>query len=396
MVISISEALRYVVASTAILVGLYASFLGLLTRLWFQAHVVYLHKIQMTWFKELNTPEAFGFLHNQVTPFSIPTQDGGSLFAWHILPVELYHRHEAALSAEPAGFVSEVASRLSFKLLRDDPEAKLVIHMHGAAGTVGSGYRVPNYRALSAGDTTRIHVLTFDYRGFGRSSGTPSESVLRADGISVANWAMKTAGILSSRILFYSQSLGTAVMLATLQHFIAQDPPVAFAGAILTAPFADAATVAATYRVAGTVPILSPLAKSPRTFGYLSSFMKDKRPSRDRIASYIGMCASKNRKYNLILIHAKDDYDIPWQHTEMIFQHAVKATLPRNFSRHDLEEQISKARTDLGAAGSVVNWRTKNGVIRKHILETGLHDVVMGYPVVSISVMRILEAMKPP
>lgn len=35
--------------------------------------------------------------------------------------------------------------------------------MHGAGGTVGSGYRVLNYRALSAGHPLKVHVLTFDY-----------------------------------------------------------------------------------------------------------------------------------------------------------------------------------------------------------------------------------------
>ena len=83
------------------------------------------------------------------------------------LPVELYRKHELDLVAEPIGFVSDITSRLAFKLLRDDPDARLILHMHGAAGTVGSGYRVPNYRALSAGQPGKIHVLTFDYRVLG-------------------------------------------------------------------------------------------------------------------------------------------------------------------------------------------------------------------------------------
>lgn len=139
---------KYAAIVVAVLIGLYATLLALLTTSTFQSHVVYLNAIQMTWFKDLNVPELFGFLKNQVTPFSIKTSDGKRLYAWNILPVELYRKHELRLVTEPIGFVSDIRSRLAFKLLRNGPEARLVLHMHGAGGTVGSGYRVPNYRAL--------------------------------------------------------------------------------------------------------------------------------------------------------------------------------------------------------------------------------------------------------
>jgi abhydrolase domain-containing protein 12 len=138
------------------------------------------------------------------------------------LPVELYRQHEADLIAEPSGFVSDFTSRLAFKLLRDDPESRLVLHFHGAAGTVGSAYRVPNYRALSAGQPGKIHVLTFDYRGFGRSSGTPSECGIISDALAVVDWATKVAGIPPSRILIFGQSLGIAIS----EHFALQSPPI--------------------------------------------------------------------------------------------------------------------------------------------------------------------------
>jgi abhydrolase domain-containing protein 12 len=88
--------------------------LGLLTRSTFQSRVVYLHAIQMTWFKDLNVPETFGFLRNQVTLFLIKTSDGERLYAWHILLVELYRKHELPLVAELASFVSNITSRLAF------------------------------------------------------------------------------------------------------------------------------------------------------------------------------------------------------------------------------------------------------------------------------------------
>ena len=386
---------KYASISAAVLVGLYAGLLGLLTTSFFQAHVVYLHKIQMTWFKDLNVPENFGFLRSQTTPFTIKSSTGGPLYAWHILPVELYRQHEAALIAEPSGFATDISSRFTFKLLRDDPDARLIIHMHGAAGTVGSGYRVPNYRALSAGQPKKIHVLTFDYRGFGRSPGTPSERGLCLDAISVVEWAMHVVGIPPSRILIFSQSLGTAVNLAVSEHFALQYPPIVFAGGILVAPFVDVPTLVATYRVAGTIPILSPLARFPLLFNYLSTFIKEKWLSKDRIAGYIRANEANEEKYQLTLIHAEDDYDIPSHHSEVVYWHAVNATVPRGITYEEFNEVRQKSRTDLGAAGSVMEWRTENGVIREEILKTGLHDVIMGNPVITLAVMRILAAADP-
>ena len=387
--------IKYAFLSAAAIVGLYASLLGLLTTASFQAHVVYLHKLQMTWFKDLDVPESFGFLRNQVTPFYIPSSSGGTLYAWHILPIELYRQHESTLIAEPSGFVSDITSRTAFMLLRTDPDARLIIHMHGAAGTVGSGYRVPNYRALAAGQPQNIHVLTFDYRGFGRSRGTPSERGLILDAISVVDWAVNVTGIPPSRILIFGQSLGTAVTLAISEHFALQSPPIIFAGAVLVAPFADVATLMATYRVAGTIPIVSPLASFPSLFTYLRSLIHDKWLSMDRIASYVRTNEANDQKYRLTLIHAEDDYDIPWHHTEIVFWHAVNATSPQPISYDELEQRKIQLKTDLGAAGSVMEWRTKNGLIREEILKTGLHDVVMGNPVITLAVMRIFSAANP-
>ena len=381
--------------SVAVVLGVYAEFLGLLTAPFFQANAVYLHKLQMTSFKDLNVPESFGFLRGQTTPFSIRSPAGGQLFAWHILPIELYREHETSLIKEPSGFDSDITSRLAFKLLRDDPDARLVIHMHGAGGTVGSGYRIPNYRALSAGQPRLIHVLTFDYRGFGYSTGVPNEQGVSLDAIAVVNWAMEVAGIHPSKILIFSQSLGTAVGLAVAEHFAAQSPPVVFAGSILVAPFVDTPTLVATYRIAGTIPLLSPLARFPVLFRFLTSFLIDTWSSKDRIANYIRTNEANGQKYQLALIHAEDDWDVPWHHTTMLYWHAVNATSLLGITYGDLENIRNESWQDLGAGGSVMEWRTPNGILREEIMKTGLHDVIMGNPVITMGVMRILTTADP-
>jgi len=385
------QLVKYAAITAGSAVAIYLGLLGLLTTPYFQSHVVYLHAIQMTWFKDLDVPEVFGFLHNQVTPFSFKSAGNETLYAWHILPVELYRQHEQHLLAEAPGFAPDITSRSGFKMLRDDPESRLIIHMHGAAGTVGSGYRTPNYRALSAGQPDKIHVLTFDYRGFGRSTGSPSEQGLILDAIAVVEWALHVAEIPPSRILIFSQSLGTAVNTAVAEHYARQETSVVFAGHILVAPFVDVASLLSTYSVAGMIPILGPLARFPTLFAYLRTFVRDKWSTKDRIASYVRANEVNRNKYRLTLIHAEDDYDIPWQHTTTVFRHAVSATLSESKDAEAFEATKAKTKVDLGYAGSVVEWRTENGVIREEILKYGLHDVIMGNPIVTLAVMRIFE-----
>lgn len=65
-------------------------------------------------------------------------------------------------------------------------------------------------------------------------------------------------------------------------------------------------------------------------------------------------------------------------------------------SYDDFEMRRNEPKTDIGAARSVVEWRTANGMIRKEILKTGLHDALICYSVMTIAVMRSLDAIDPP
>ena len=203
---------------------------------------------------------------------------------------------------------------------------------------------------------------------------------------------MEIANIPPSRIVVFGQSLGTAVSLAVSEHFALQTPPVVFAGTILVAAFTDEPTLATTYKVAGVIPILSPIARVPMLFGYFNRWIADKWMSKDRIARYVRANEANGEKYRLTLIHAEDDWDIPWSHTPALFWHAISSTLPLGTGYGDLEKKKAASKVDLGAAGTVVEWQTENGIIREEILKTGLHDEIMGYYVVTMAVMRLIGA----
>lgn len=65
---------------------------------------------------------------NQVTPFKLDTSDGERLYAWHLLPLPLYLQNEASLAARVPGFADDVTTTESFRLLKHDPEARLVLY----------------------------------------------------------------------------------------------------------------------------------------------------------------------------------------------------------------------------------------------------------------------------
>lgn len=395
---SASAVLKPLFGTIAGIFGVYITFVALLTIPKLQDHVIYLHRVTFTWFQDVNIPEQWGFLRNQVSPFHLTTPDGETLHAWHVLPLELYRKHQEELRDEPTGLCSDIKERVSFNLLKDDPTAQLVIYLHGAAGTLGSGWRPQSYRAMSAA-ASNVHILAIDYRGFGTSTGWPSEAGLLTDALTLANFALVDAGIPPERIVVFAQSIGTAVATSLTHHLAHQTPPTLFAGMVLVAPFADVELLTETYKVAGTIPLLSPIAFFPKLLALLNHFIVSKWPSKDRIAAMIRhldaiKLPNRQNKYDITIIHAEDDYDIPWVHSDVVFWHAVNATREGMgaLTFDELEEEKAQKKVPLGAGGWEIEWEGKGGFVREQIVKYGLHDRIMSYPVVSLAVARAFHS----
>lgn len=94
------------------------------------------------------------------------------------------------------------------------------------------------------------------------------------------------------------------------------------------------------------------------------------------------------------MIHTEDDYNIPHEHTHKLVWHAVNGAVSSGCNSEQLETERGNAQRDLGAAGSAVVWKTENGLNREEILKHGLQDVVMGYSIVTMAVMRIFAAVE--
>ena len=377
---------------------IYFSILGLLIAFPpLQTHAVYLHRVTLTWFKDLNVPEQFGFLRNQVTVFRIRTEDGEQLHAWHILPLGIYLKHQEGLLQDESHSRQDVTEARSFALLKEDPEARLILNFHGTAGCIASGWRPESYRNLSSTAPNKIHVLAFDYRGYGLSTGIPSEEGLLKDALAVVRWATDVAGVPPSRILIYGQSLGTAVAIAIVQKLAAQVPAVSFAGLVLTASFSDTAALTATYRIGGVIPVLSPLASLPPLFEFFSSFLTSTWLSKDRIATFVGAReAPKNGgPYHITFLHAEDDDCILYRHSDVLYWHAVSTATSKSPSFKVFEEEKGKKKIFMGKAGWAVEHRSQRGVIRQEMLKYGLHYKIMAYPVSASAVLRAFQFSDP-
>jgi fermentation-respiration switch protein FrsA (DUF1100 family) len=117
----------------------------------------------------------------------------------------------------------------------------VTLYLHGNAGNVT--HRSLHAREIGAAGSS---IVIIDYRGYGKSEGTPTEAGLYADAQAAYEYLL-SLGYRPGQIIVHGESLGTAVAvnLASRRHCRAL---------ILEAAFSSA------QEVAGTVlPVLSPL-----------------------------------------------------------------------------------------------------------------------------------------
>jgi len=87
-----------------------------------------------------------------------------------------------------------------------DP-AGVALFCHGNAGTVA--HRLESLGVLN--QRHRLSVLVFDYQGFGKSSGKPSQTGILADARAARKWLASKAAVPESEIILMGRSLGGAV-----------------------------------------------------------------------------------------------------------------------------------------------------------------------------------------
>jgi fermentation-respiration switch protein FrsA (DUF1100 family) len=120
------------------------------------------------------------------------------------------------------------------------PKLGHVLFCHGNAGSVAD--RLVYAQLLAAAG---LDVLLFDYRGYGRSTGRPSEQGTYADARAAREALLARPGVDASRLLIAGESLGGAVAL----ELAVAHPP---AGVLVQSTFTSVRDVAAVHY--GAVP----------------------------------------------------------------------------------------------------------------------------------------------
>lgn len=126
--------------------------------------------------------------------------------------------------------------------VRSDSASMTFLYFHGNAGNAsGRLSAAVNLAKLNA------NVLLVEYRGYGLSTGSPSEEGIYIDGKAAIKFLTKDLGIDPASVFLYGRSLGSAVAVE-----VANDLP--FAGLILITPIASGKEVAEN---AGYGPLVS-------------------------------------------------------------------------------------------------------------------------------------------
>lgn len=210
---------------------------------------------------------------------------------------------------------------------------------------------------MASGASDKFHVLTVDYRGFGYSTGNPTERGIIDDGIALVNWAMNVARVPSNRIMILGQSLGAAVATAVAEHFVVERQ-VEFSGIVLVAAFTDIPTLILSYSIGGLIPILSPLRPYPVLQNFFAKRVQDTWKTKERLANLV----RKSKNVDVTLIHSQDDFEIPWQHSENLFYAATNATTEQGDEARHIS--TGKYNEDFGDAGWSREWIAKGHTYR--------------------------------
>lgn len=250
-------------------------------------HVVFSHVARIPFFADLSRPADLAL--NHTVNLYLSSEEGITLGVWHTVPDSLWEKAQ------------EKDLEWYQETLKDG--FPIIIYLHGNGGTRGAGHRIGLINVLSAAG---FHVVCMDYRGYGDSSGEPSEAGMTTDTIHLYQWVKARSG--DSLVIIWGHSLGTGVATNTVLEL--QKQGINVDGLILEGAFSN-------IRQAGAV---HPFAAIYRKFPFFEYFFLDtisrnnlKFPNDENV---------KKLKAPLLILHSEDDHIIPYYMGEELFKSA--------------------------------------------------------------------------
>ena len=133
---------------------------------------------------------------------------GENLLIFHPLWASVYWEPPGAAAIEDVWLTMPDGTRIHAWWCPVDKPRWTVLYCHGAGGNLSMDQRhFERWRTLGAS------VLIFDYPGYGRSEGWPTEAGCYASAHAAYDWLTKEKHIAAENLVLHGQSLGSAVAL---------------------------------------------------------------------------------------------------------------------------------------------------------------------------------------
>ncbi|RSH81329.1 uncharacterized protein EHS24_008772 [Apiotrichum porosum] len=285
------------------LAAVYALILLVFTVPAVQDEFVFLQRLRLPLAAKYDNPEHYGLAPYKTRNLRIETPDGEVLGLWHILPQSVY------IAQDP--FPPSMRPRDSFfdKAFGSRPT---ILYFHGNAATRAASHRVRTYIEMSS--RLDVNVIAVDYRGFGDSTGTPSQQGLVIDARTVWDWVqarVERASIkpADQQIMLVGHSLGTGVASALAAELA--DGGLHPRAIALIAPFTSIPDLLSSLWLFGIIPLLTPLKAIPGAIDYFKTHVVQRFNSSEALSRTTSP---------MLLLHSFDDPIIPHYHSVNLFQ----------------------------------------------------------------------------
>ncbi|MCB0323858.1 MAG: alpha/beta fold hydrolase [Bdellovibrionales bacterium] len=212
----------------------------------------------------------------------VDTADGETLEAWRLDVVPKCGESGANFDPKPDSSGSEKHERSTASITECTHSRKTAIVFHGNGGDVQNFFVYQQY-------FQRIGVRSygFDYRGFGNSSGWPSEEGLYRDADAIVEYVKSREQLTADDLVLVGISVGTGpAAYAAAKHGVG--------ALVLFSPFRS----------------LLQLVKEMTFVGFLHPFLLFEFPVEQYVAALERTC--------LVVVHGKVDTVIPFSHGEQV------------------------------------------------------------------------------
>ena len=180
-------------------------------------------------------------------------------------------------------------------LIGDLSDKITVVYSHGNAGNISGRVDIAGTVANQG-----AAVFLYDYRGYGKSEGTPSEEGIYSDGEAVVRYLMEELSIPDQKMIFFGRSLGGAVAARQAAEFEG-------AGLVLDSAFISGKEIATDI------------------YPFIPGFLIG-------VDFPVDEDLRRSQTEHIMILHAKSDRIVPFHHGKELYRIAQQSTEGENVS----------------------------------------------------------------